>query len=110
MAAEIERLKALSTDDLAVALLPGLLPDGAVPRTSMYVQQLCEYLVRDFPGARKLQPLLLMPRVNDALARLDQAGLVSSISLQRAPAWRLTHLGDTALAEGSIEQHVKHAG
>jgi hypothetical protein len=34
MQAEIERLKALSVEDLAVALLPGWGPDGANQRTS----------------------------------------------------------------------------
>jgi hypothetical protein len=110
MQAEIERLKALSTEDLAVALLPRLAADHAGQRTSLRVQQLCDYLVRDFPGARQLQPLQLMTRVNEALAKLEQAELVSSISHQRMPVWRITHLGDTTLAQGTIEEHLGKTG
>jgi hypothetical protein len=110
MQAEIERLKALSVEDLAVALLPGLGPESAKQRTSLRVQQLCNYLVRDFPGAGQLQPLRLMTRVNEALERLEHAELVASISHQRSPVWRITPLGETTLAEGTIEQHVRRAG
>jgi hypothetical protein len=110
MQSEIDRLKALSTEDLAVALLPALGPDGVDPRSSLRVQQLCEYLVSEFPGAGKLQPLRLMPRVNEALAKLHQAELVSSLSLQRSPVWRITRLGETALAEGTTEQHLANYG
>jgi hypothetical protein len=109
MQAEIERLKALSVEDLAVALLPGWGPDGANQRTSLRVQQLCNYLVRDFPGAGQQKPLLLMTRVNEALEKLEHAELVSSISHQRSPVWRITRLGVSTLAEGTIEQHVRKA-
>ena len=110
MQAEIERLKALSVEDLAVALLPGMGPDSANHGNSVRVQQLCDYLVRDFPGAGQLQPLQLMARVNEALQKLKHAELVSSISHQRWPVWRITRLGDTTLAEGTTEQHVRKAG
>jgi hypothetical protein len=98
--AEIERLRGLSAEDLAVLLLPGMQPDG--PRTSLRVQQLCSYLVRDFPGAGQQKPLVLMSYVNEALGKLEKAGLVSSLYLQRAPVWRITHLGETSLAAGTV--------
>jgi hypothetical protein len=107
MQVEIERLKALSAEDLAVALLPRLGPDEANQRTSVRVQQLCEYLVRDFPGAGQLQPLKLMSNVNEALKTLNGAELVYPISHQRSPFWRITPLGATALAEGTIEQALR---
>jgi hypothetical protein len=110
MQAEIERLKTLSVEDLAVALLPRLGPDDANQRTSLRVQQLCDYLVRDFPGAGQLQPLQLMASVNKALDRLERAELVYPISLQRSPVWRITPLGATALAEGTIEQQLRKTG
>jgi hypothetical protein len=108
--AEIERLKGLRLDDLAVALMPGLGPDGPTQGQSLRMQQLCDYLVRDFPGGGRLQPLQLMPRVRAALERLERAELVYSISLQRLPTWRITRLGDTVLAEGTIEQHITNGG
>ncbi len=107
--AEIERLKALSVEDLAVMLMPALGPDGANQGNSVRVQQLCDYLVTDFPGGKSLQPLQLMTRVNEALEKLKQAELVTTISHQRSPVWRITHLGTTTLAEGTIEQHVRKA-
>jgi hypothetical protein len=106
---EIERLKALSLEDLAAALFPCLGPDGANHGHSVRGQQVCDYLLRDFPGTRRLQPLLLMARVGEALEMLKRAELVSSISHQRLPVWRLTHLGETTLAEGTIEQQVSQA-
>src|ERR1035441_8738194 len=48
--AEIERLKTLSVEDLAVALLPGLGAVGANQGHSVRVQQLCNYLVRPPSG------------------------------------------------------------
>jgi hypothetical protein len=99
--AELERLRTLSAEDMALLLLPGMQPDG--PRTSLRVQQLCSYLVRDFPGAGQQKPLVLMSYVNEALGKLEQAGLVSSLHLQRAPVWRITHLGEASLAAGTVE-------
>jgi len=110
MQAEIERVKTLSTEDLAVAILPCLGPDGPTHGQSVRVQQLCEYLVRDLPGGRRLQPLQLMTRVNEALGKLESAKVVYPISHQRAPVWRITALGNTALAEGSIVQVIREAG
>jgi hypothetical protein len=103
--AEIERLRGLSAEDLALLLLPGMQPDG--PRTSLRVQQLCSYLVRDFPGAGQQKPLVLMSYVNEALSKLEQAGLVSSLYLQRAPVWRITHLGETSLAAGTVQEQLR---
>jgi hypothetical protein len=108
--AEIERLRTFSVDELAVALLPGLAADGPGQGHSMRPQQLCEYLVRDFPGGGQLKPLQLMPRVRAALEKLQDAELVSSIAYERSPVWRITALGETALAEGTIAQHIGTAG
>jgi hypothetical protein len=105
--AEIKRLRALSVDDLAVRLLPGL--GGASKGHSLRPQQLCNYLIRDFPDARQLDTLDLLPPVRRALLTLERAGLVSPISLQRSPVWRITDLGETALAEGTVEQRLNKA-
>jgi hypothetical protein len=106
--AEIERLKALDVDALAVLLFPGLRPDG--PGTSLRVQQLCSYLVRDFPGAGQQKPLALTAYVNDALGRLEQADLVSPLYLQRSPVWRLTPLGARTLTAGTVEEQLLKTG
>ena len=108
--AEIKRLKALSVNDLAVELLRGLGPNGANKGYSVRVQQLCTYLVRDFPGAGNIKTLELMSRVGEGLQRLEQAELVYEISHQRSSVWRITRLGEATLADGTIQQHIKEAG
>ncbi len=104
---EIERLRALSVDDLAVMLFPGLGPDGPTHGTSVRVQQLCEYLLRDNPGAGQMDTLNLVAPVNRALDRLEGVGLVSPISVQRTPVWRITPLGESALTEGNVRERLR---
>jgi hypothetical protein len=104
---EIERLRALSVDDLAELVMPGLGPNGPTRGTSMRVQQLCSYLLQDYPGAGQMATLDLLAPVRRALERLDGIGLVSTISVQRDPLWRITPLGESALAEGTVRQRLK---
>jgi hypothetical protein len=104
--AEIERLKALSVSDLAVELLRAMGPDGANKGFSVRAQQLCSYLVRDFPGAGQLTTLQLMSSVAKGLQRLEQAGLVYAISHQRSPVWRITRRGEATLADGTTQQRI----
>ena len=103
---EIERLRALSVDELAVLLLPGLGPDGPTRGASMWAQQLAGYLLRDYPGAGQLDTLDLMSAVNKALDMLQDARLVSPISVQRTPRWQITPLGQRTLAEGSVRERL----
>jgi hypothetical protein len=92
--AEIDRLKALGPEELAVLVLPGLGPEVTAPGVNLRVQQLCEYLLREFPGIGQTKPLQLMARVRRALERLEDAELVSSMSIvERSPLWRITDRG-----------------
>jgi hypothetical protein len=104
---EIERLRALSAFDLAAALLPGLGPDGPTRGASVWPQQLCEYLLRDYPGAGLMDTLDLTAAVNKALDILHDARLVSPISIQRTPRWQITPLGERALAEGNVPERLQ---
>lgn len=104
--AEITRLRALSDEELAVIVLPGLGPEVAAPGRNLRAQQLCEYLLRDFPGLGQTKPLQLMAPVRRALERLEGAGLISSMQYDRSPLWRITSLGTSALADGTTEQHL----
>ncbi len=106
---EIERLRALPTDELAEDLFPALGPDGPTHGASVRGQQLCEYLLRDFPGAGQMDTLNLMAAVNRALDMLEGAGLVSPISVQRTPNWKITSLGESALAEGNVRARVRRS-
>lgn len=103
---EIKRLRALGVEDLAVLVLPGLGPDGPTHGTSVRVQQLCIYLLADYPGAGQLDNLDLLVPVRKALDRLHGAGLVSPISVQRDPLWRITPLGESTLAEGTVHRRL----
>ncbi len=103
---EIQRLRALSVDELAVLVLPGLGPDGPTHGTSVRVQQLCIYLLADHPGAGQLDTMDLLGPVRKVVDRLHGAGLVSPISVQREPLWRITPLGESTLAEGTVRQRL----
>ncbi|HEY1569541.1 MAG TPA: hypothetical protein VGF68_21095 [Solirubrobacteraceae bacterium] len=104
---EIDRLKGLSPEELAVLVLPGLGAENAGPGRNLRPQQLCEYLLRDFPGIGQTMPLLLMAPVRRALERLEAAELASSTAaLTRSLLWTITSLGMTALAEGTAERRL----
>ena len=107
---EVERLRKLGVEDLAVDVMPGLGPDGPTHGTSMRAQQLCEYLLKGFPGYGNSATLDLLPAVNRALDLLEEAGLVAPISIQRTPVWRITPRGETTLAEGTVRGRLKEAG
>lgn len=105
--AELARLQGLSVDDLAVELLPAFTKARPGDWQGLRVQELCKWLVRDFPGARKFNPLQLMGPVLEALQRLEHKELVTSSTYDRSTIWRSTRLGETALTEGAVERYVK---
>ena len=94
-------------DDLATELMQALGPDGPTHGTSIRVQQLCEYLLRDYPGAGQMDTLNLSAPVNRALDRLERIGLVSPISVTRSPVWRITPLGESTLTEGDLRERLR---
>lgn len=104
--AEIDRLKALHVADMAELLLPALGPDGPGGGHTTRVQQLCEYLLRDYVRPRQLRAMQVSPRVYDGLGMLERAGLVSTISVQRSPLYKITPLGESVLADGTLRQHI----
>ncbi len=106
---EIARLRALNVADLAAALMTGLGPDGPTHGTSVRVQQLCSYLLADYPGAGQMNTLDLSAPVRRALDLLHLAGLVTTISVTRDPLWRITPLGEMALAEGTVRKRLSDA-
>ncbi len=108
--AEITRLKAVPPRELAVTLFPALGPDGPAEGHYAREQQICEYLLRDFPGARGIKPLQIIVRVRTALERLEEEGLAESISYQRGARWRLTEYGTATLADGTIVEKLAVGG
>jgi hypothetical protein len=104
---EIERLRALHVDDLAVKVLPALGPDGPTHGTSIREQQLCEYLLADYARPGLVITLSLLAPVRRALERLRAAALVSPISIARSPLWRITPEGQSALADGTVRERLQ---
>ena len=107
---EIDRLRALSVFDLAAVVLPGLGPDGPTRGASVWAQQLCEFLLKDYPGAGRTDTLDLIAPVNRALDLLEDAHLVGTISIQRTPKWQITPLGEAALADGTVRERLTRPG
>lgn len=103
---EIARLRALNVDDLAALVLPGLGPEGPTRGASLWAQQLCVYLLKDYPGAGQSDTLDLLAAVNKALDMLQDARLVSPISIQRTPRWQITPLGERTVAEGNVHERL----
>jgi hypothetical protein len=104
---EIERLRGLGIDELTVLVFPGLGPDGPKHGASVTRQQLCQWLLADYPGAGQLTTLDLMPTVQKALDRLERIGLIAPISIQREPVWRLTPLGESVTADGTLRERLR---
>ena len=104
--AEIDRLKGLRAAELGEMLLPALGPDGISGGHSVRLQQLCDYLLRDYLPERNTQALQLMSRVRTALDRLERADLVTPTYLQRQPVYQITPEGRSALAGGAIADHL----
>lgn len=104
--AEIDRLRALPVEDLAALLLTALGPDGVKQGNAVHTQPLCEYLLRDTPGAGLVMTLQLTGRATAALEALRGTGLVEAISLQRSPLWRITSLGHATLADGTVRRRL----
>jgi hypothetical protein len=105
----VQRLRALGTDELAVIVLPGLGPEGVNPGSSLRPQELAQYLLQDFPGARLLDSVDLLAPLRRALEKLHAAGLVYPTYHQRSPVWHITELGERALADGTAPRRVAEA-
>ena len=104
--AELERLKGLAPDELALEILPALGPDG--PRGSRFVQvqDICKWLMRSRRVGLKASPMQLLAVVREALQRLEHADLVWSTQSDGPSLWKLTRLGEQALSGGTAAQHL----
>jgi hypothetical protein len=108
-AAAVERLEALSTDELAVELMPAFGPGGAKAkgRSGSAAMQVIQWLVADHPRHPSLRPLA--DSVPVALQRLATAGLLKATSSgigTGVQSYSLTPAGEEALADGSVAQRL----
>lgn len=87
-------------------MLPALGRDGIKQGHSVRPQELCEYLLRDFSGGRGIVALDLLGPMRRATTKLEEAELIRAISYQRTPVWQLTPLGESVLADGTVEEHL----
>jgi hypothetical protein len=108
-AAEVERLNSLSTDELAIELMPAFGPDGARSkgRSGSAAMAVIQWLLVDYPRHPSLRPLA--DSVPVALQRLAGAGLLKASSSgigTGVKSYSLTPAGEEALADGSVAQRL----
>jgi hypothetical protein len=97
--AEVDRLKALSPEELAVEVLPILAAEAAKSTGGrLYVSDICRKLVGTVSGRVNLA---LNQPVREALQRLEHANLVLQVaSADMGSSWRITTEGEHGLAAG----------
>jgi hypothetical protein len=108
--AELDRLKALSPDELAVEVLPALGPDGARSGRLARARDVCLWLMRSHCVGFNASPLQLVSAVLKALRRLEHVGLACSTESDMPTRWKLTRQGEQALADGTAAQWLAVLG
>jgi hypothetical protein len=106
---EFERLTALPVAELAAELMPAFGPDGAKPSSGSEVNtlQIIYWLVRNTPRMTGYTRQLMDP-VRAGLELLETSGLVLQRGRGGAGVWvKATPLGQTALAEGTVREHLQ---
>jgi hypothetical protein len=99
---EIKRLRALSTKEFALLAFPGYNWEKVDKTSSLRSQELCLYLLRDFPDARHLDTLDLLAPMRRTLEMLEEHKLVRATYHQRSPVWHITERGDRVLDTGTL--------
>jgi hypothetical protein len=100
--AEVDRLKALSPETLAVEVLPILATEAAKKSRvgHLYVSDICRELVGTVSGRVNLA---LKQPVREALQRLEHANLVLQVAQpEMGTSWRITGEGEQAVAAGNV--------
>jgi hypothetical protein len=110
---EAERLKALSVEDLAQEVMPAFGPEGPRAGKEINSLQISNWLMRSYPGGTTYVRDLHQA-VCEGMQVLEHAGLVQVLagprgSIATGAHVKATRLGDTALASGAVEQHIKGA-
>jgi len=107
--AEIDRLKTLPPEGLAVEVLPALGSDALKDRVAgVRVQDICKQLLSGSKGSFAVNPGVLLLPVREALQRLEHANLTLQMasSVDNATRWRITSTGEQALADGDVSQRL----
>jgi hypothetical protein len=107
--AEIDRLKDLAPEQLAVELLPALGSDALKGRLSgVRVQEIIKELLAGVDHSMRVNDGVLLLPVREALQRLEHANLVMQMApgVDRATHWRITSTGEQALSAGDAAQRL----
>jgi hypothetical protein len=97
--AELNRLRGLEVDELAASFVPAL-------RRFIRPENICKWLMRSHPDGLETGSIQLLQVVRAALLQLERAELVCSTPPERPAMWKLTGLGQVALAEGTVAQYL----
>jgi hypothetical protein len=100
--AEVDRLQAMSPDELALEILPALGADELKGRlTGVRVQAILKQMFAGSGSSWRVNTGVLLIPVREGLQRLEHANLVmqmASSNVDAATNWRITRAGEEALA------------
>ena len=107
--AEVDRLLALSVPDLATEIMRAFGADGPRgygPNGGINVLQIIAFMMRSSPGADKAATRLREP-IQEGVQALEHASLILRSGTVGGGGWyNATRLGESALADGSVRQHL----
>ena len=105
--AEAERLQSMSAVELAEVLMPAFGPDGPKPGSYLNQLQVASWLMSSFPRGTKYLKDLREP-IMEGLQDLENAGLIVGRTRGGAASLlKATRLGEEALAEGTVADHLR---
>jgi hypothetical protein len=105
--AEAERLQSMSAVELAEVLMPAFGPDGPKPGSYLNQLQVASWLMSSFPRGTKYLKDLREP-IMEGLQDLENAGLIVGRTRGGAASLlKATRLGEDALAEGTVADHLR---
>jgi hypothetical protein len=110
--AEFDRLAALPPAELAVEIMPVFGPGGPKgkgPSGGINILQVMIGLLGDTPGGTKYMSQL-QEAVREGLQVLEHAELVLRNTRQGGTWYNATRLGETALADGTVQQQIQQHG
>jgi hypothetical protein len=105
--AEAERLQSMSAVELAEVLMPAFGPDGPKPGSYLNQLQVASWLMSSFPRGTKYLKDLREP-IMEGLQDHENAGLIVGRTRGGAASLlKATRLGEDALAEGTVADHLR---
>jgi hypothetical protein len=102
--AEIERLRTLRPEALALEVLPAMGTEALRSKvTGVRVQEVCTQLLDGFRATMTVNTGVLLLPVKEALQRLEHANLIMQMAsgVDQSTKWRITTTGEETLADGT---------